>query len=889
MKSKRSSRSFRFSWSAMEDRLVMAAPVLGAISTQTVPAGKTLMLPVTATDADGDPITYTVSSNNNTVAAVVRTNHPYVKMTVAGYGDMVFQLFDDITPVAVQNITALVNAGSYNGLTFHRVISGFMNQGGDPKGDGTGSLIANKFSDEFSPEAIFSGDGQLAMANSGKDTNGSQFFITNGPQRFLDFNHDIFGQLVRGFDVNRAINAAAVGANSKPVTPIVITSMSMVTDTTDAVLQLKSSGEGVTQFTITASDGTGNSDSKTFTVNSTADTTDDPPILGPVTDQVTYTNTPVSIPLSAFDYENNPLTFDAAVITNTTAATSSASGNVITVTPAQGFKGSFQLIVGVRQTDATARGSTSNPWDTQVITVTVGDPITIASQAVSAQEGASLASTTVATFSALKPKAANAYTASINWGDGRTSLGTVLDTGNGTFAVKGNGSYAKYGSYPISVTITDTVENLFANGTTTATVTDAPLTGVFIAPARQPGAGQISGLIAEFTDTNSAGQASDLSASINWGDGTTSAGTITSANGKFQVSGSRTYTALATFNVVVSLTSSGGSQASATGSIVVANASPVFGAIGTQNVDEGKALSFSAKATDTDTWQTLSYKFTGSVPSTFTISPSTGQVDVAANTVPGDYNINIAVSDNGVPSRTTQTAVRVSVKNLAPQLSLANTVQQSLQFGETLTLTGSVTDVATTKPLTTQVDYGTGSGYLALPVAADGTFTLNKTYTTAGTYTVSVKSTDAQGAASVKSFQVVVQPPSLIMPTSQAIVSRSKTGQVLGITLYFSNALDPALARNKLNYQIISSFGRDKLPGTRDDVKLAIASVSYNAASKSVTIIPVSKFIPGSKATFLVRAMGLKDTFGRLVDGNRDGNAGGDVYYNLTKTGITLV
>ena len=94
----------------------------------------------------------------------------------------------------------LVEANFYDNLTFHRVVPDFVIQGGDPPGDGTGGP-GFQFDDEFHPDAIFTGDAQLAMANSGKDTNGSQFFVTIGPQRHLDFNHTIFGQLVRGRDV----------------------------------------------------------------------------------------------------------------------------------------------------------------------------------------------------------------------------------------------------------------------------------------------------------------------------------------------------------------------------------------------------------------------------------------------------------------------------------------------------------------------------------------------------------------------------------------------------------------------------------------------------------------------------------------------------------------
>src|SRR5207244_1208301 len=172
-----------------------------------IPASKTLFVPVTATDTDGNPLSYTATSSSPDVTVTARNNpHPYLRISVAGFGDMVFQLFDDLAPNTVAIMSGLAKREFYNNLIFHRVVPNFVIQGGDPAGNGSGGP-GFTFEDEFNPQAIFSGNGQLAMANSGKDTNGSQFFVTIGPQRFLDFNHTIFGQLVRGFNVMTAINS----------------------------------------------------------------------------------------------------------------------------------------------------------------------------------------------------------------------------------------------------------------------------------------------------------------------------------------------------------------------------------------------------------------------------------------------------------------------------------------------------------------------------------------------------------------------------------------------------------------------------------------------------------------------------------------------------------
>jgi peptidyl-prolyl cis-trans isomerase A (cyclophilin A) len=163
--------------------------------------------------------------------ATLRTNH----------GDIVINLFGDHAPKTVDNFVGLATGTKeyadpetgqqttgkfYDGLVFHRVISGFMIQGGCPQGTGTGGP-GYKFGDEFHPELAFNKPYLLAMANSGPGTNGSQFFVTVGATPHLNRRHTIFGEVAdqSSRDVVDAIAQVRTGRNDRPADPVVIESV----------------------------------------------------------------------------------------------------------------------------------------------------------------------------------------------------------------------------------------------------------------------------------------------------------------------------------------------------------------------------------------------------------------------------------------------------------------------------------------------------------------------------------------------------------------------------------------------------------------------------------------------------------------------------------------
>ena len=156
-------------------------------------------------------------------------------------GSIVCKFFDKEAPVTVENFTALaqgtkewtdpktrqkVKRPLYSGTIFHRVIPEFMIQGGDPLGTGFGDP-GYAFKDEFAPTLRFDRPGLLAMANAGPGTNGSQFFITEVPYPSLNNKHTIFGEVVEGFDVVKAIARVPVGPRDKPVTDVVLRSVAI--------------------------------------------------------------------------------------------------------------------------------------------------------------------------------------------------------------------------------------------------------------------------------------------------------------------------------------------------------------------------------------------------------------------------------------------------------------------------------------------------------------------------------------------------------------------------------------------------------------------------------------------------------------------------------------
>ena len=143
--------------------------------------------------------------------AVFETNH----------GTFEIELFEDKAPITVKNFIDLAEKGFYDGLIFHRVIDGFMIQGGDPNGTGTGGP-GYVIPDEFHEDLRHDSEGVLSMANAGPNTGGSQFFITLAATPWLDGHHSVFGKVVKGMDVVREIGKVDTDFQDKPLAKVVM-------------------------------------------------------------------------------------------------------------------------------------------------------------------------------------------------------------------------------------------------------------------------------------------------------------------------------------------------------------------------------------------------------------------------------------------------------------------------------------------------------------------------------------------------------------------------------------------------------------------------------------------------------------------------------------------
>ncbi|MEZ6090285.1 MAG: peptidylprolyl isomerase [Pirellulaceae bacterium] len=282
-------------------------PSFVPVGNQSVGLGSPLHVPINAYDPDGQPLTVTVTSSNpNLLSASVIQNNRSLRLKVHNYGDMVFELFEQRASRATSRIIELTEDGFYDGIFFHRILDDFVLQAGDPTGTGSGGSTLSDFDDQFHPDLQHNRTGILSYAKTSDDTNDSQFFITEGDSRHLDFNHTIFGLLTEGESVREAISEVPTDQQGRLTSAFVnafgqitIDEASIFTDTENSVIMLKptGSGTGPVSVTITVTDSDGNQTSEVITVNVTADTqvnSNGKPFLGTIATTTTRARPPRS-------------------------------------------------------------------------------------------------------------------------------------------------------------------------------------------------------------------------------------------------------------------------------------------------------------------------------------------------------------------------------------------------------------------------------------------------------------------------------------------------------------------------------------------------------------------------------------------------------------------
>lgn len=359
-------------------------PSFAPIDNVTVLKGSPFHIPVDAYDPNGNPLTITVSSSNPAaVSAEVLSGNKSARISVAGYGDMVFELFDGDLTRPNGRFATLAQQGFYNTtgsstMTFHRVArtstgTDFVIQGGDPTATGTGGSNLGNFDDEFDLNLQHNQKGVLSWAKSSDDTNNSQFFITGDATRFLDFNHSVFGQQIEGESVRAAINRTSVDSNSNPINDVVINSVTIFDDLENGLIRLKSLGAAgsTSTITVTVTDSEGNSTSRTFVVTVGNDNSNGSPFLQDIAPVSATSGQPVTFQLASQDKEGDTVTYTAVKpstqTVNYTVSVNSTTG-LVTVTPPSGFVGSFQVEVGVSQTTT---ANANDQFDKQLVTVNV--------------------------------------------------------------------------------------------------------------------------------------------------------------------------------------------------------------------------------------------------------------------------------------------------------------------------------------------------------------------------------------------------------------------------------------------------------------------------------------------------------------------------------------
>lgn len=789
-------------------RLLSVAPTLGEFEDVTVLAGAPLHIALGGLDDDGDALSYTIEiDGSDELSATIPEGNRSLWISVDDYGDMVFELFESRAPNTTARIIELAQSGFYDGLIFHRIIEDFMIQGGDPLGTGTGGSGFD-FDDEFHPDLQHTTAGLLSMANSGDDTNDSQFFITDGPTRHLDSLHTIFGLLTEGADVLDTLSALDTDGSDRPLTDVVMGFVDVFLDEQNAVLMLSApeGAEGEADVTVTVDDGNGGTVQRTFHVTIEADTANNPPFLLPMDDLYTTVDTPISFSIGAFDIEGeagvegNEVSFAGVISTanDDIELETDADTGFSTLTPSGGIVGVYSVLVGVRAWNGAE-------WDTQEVplfirpaapgeielldgsdTGTLDDGITSLNNTQDATLGFRI-------HDVMDGAEVTLYADGVEIGRATASADSVVIITDGDFELT-DGAHSLTAVQALRDQAVearnrdDTVDLVSdASGATQVTIdttgptfTSTPTTGGAIGVPYTYNAHtndeQLGDAVTYNLVTSPAGMLID-----------SATGQLTWTPQADQVPGQ---------SIVVRVADAAGNAAQQSYTVVLDNP-PELDPIADRAIAEGSTLTVTAIA-DGD-GDTLVFDLDGDVPSGAAIDAATGQFSWTPTETqgPGTYSITVRVTNEADVAVTQTFDVTVIEINQSPQLDPISDV--TIGEGQLLDFFVGATDAdLPANELTFSLAAGAPAGATIDPTTGRITFTPSESQG-GDTYPITVHVADAAGAAAEQSFAITVDEidgKPVFEPIDRQIV---KPGDALELSV---QAADPDLPANAIFYSL---------------------------------------------------------------------------------------
>ena len=355
------------------------SPSFFPLTDVTLQSGSPLWLALDGYDPNDDPLSFTATSDNPAlVLPSIPTGNSSLRIKVKNFGEMTFELFDNLVPDLTAHIEELAQAGVFNTAGANSELFGTVVR--SPELTAIGSIVPTAASgnsvlpvaDEFDPDLQNNQAGLIGLSKGSDDTGNLQFFVLGAPARQLDFHQPIFGMLTEGESNRHNINDTTT-QNDVPTRAVQINSAEVFQDTENRLLMLKApaGASGQTNVTVTVDDGHGHIFSQTFHVTVVPDTANGGPFLNPVYAVPAAPNTPVTLHLTSQDVEGDPVRYTAEAIGDTASQVQVDPQNgVVTVTPPVGFTGTLQVRVAVQAAPG-APNDTFDPQDSEVVNILV--------------------------------------------------------------------------------------------------------------------------------------------------------------------------------------------------------------------------------------------------------------------------------------------------------------------------------------------------------------------------------------------------------------------------------------------------------------------------------------------------------------------------------------